>query len=245
MNLIGHALYLGENEEELKLLQNLVAWLLDNKEGTELSSPVLMREHQDQVGFSLGHIQEGVNWLYWREAFHPDWHAYLHEGAESQEIPIYRGGPGFMLMPIQASFEDPYVTITWEPPLIEKVSGIISILGIILIFGLILDGLVLGGNAFTWIRIVMTMRLPKPILDEEIHAGKEKQKLISTDILEQSEKLDQSSSEEEIIPTISEALVIDEPLNDEEHNLLKSWLINMGHEDDAWVKKILGNGKRE
>ena len=166
MNLIGHARYLGQNEEELQLLHNLLRWLTEDRPGADFGDPVLTRTHPDRPSLSLLTDPGGVTWLYWREAYYPDWHAYVWDDAGRREAPVFRAGPGFMLIPVASSSSVATVSLVWEPSVWERMAVGTSILGGLFLAAITVDGLVLGGNAFTWLRIVLTMRLPKPMLGE-------------------------------------------------------------------------------
>jgi len=241
MNLINHALYLGENQEELELLHNILDWLLEGKVGEELDPPGIERAYPDRVIFSISTVSEGRNWLYWREATYPNWHAYINDGDVQREIPIYRGGPGFMFIPIETSSKEAQIELTWEVPFQERAAKYTSILGIILLCALFIDGVFMGGNGFTWIKIAFTMRLPKPFLDEKTHdkeTGQKLKKVQETGLVD--EGLDTEKGRQ-----IHEVSSFETELTNEEEELLKAWLEDMDHIDDSWVQKLLGRGNQE
>jgi len=240
MNLITHALYLGESEAELHLLHNIINWLLKGKEGESLQRPVVERDTPDHIIFSLEAAPSDDTWLYWREAYYPNWHAYLYDEAGEREIPIYRGGPGFMLMPIETSSDEVAVTLRWEPSFIESASIVASILGVIFLIGIAIDGLFLDGQGLTWVKIAFTMRLPKPFLDAEMHQGvQEKPQHMAH--LSPGVKQDVAESGK---PTI-DPIVLENELDDDEEALLKSWLDDKNNEDDPWVSKMLDPDQRK
>jgi len=166
MNLLGHARYGETNEEELRFLGNLVRWLTGGRPSQELPAPVIRRDNPDSVSLAFTPVLGDVTWLYWREAFYSNWHAFLTDGGGEREIPIYRGGPGFMLMPIEAATEAATVQLRWIPSSAERVAVIFSGIGVLLLVALVLDGLFLQGNGFTWLKIGLIMRTPKPFLGE-------------------------------------------------------------------------------
>jgi hypothetical protein len=166
MNLIGHARYGETNAEEVRLLGNLIRWLTAGSREFDGPAPVIRRDDPDHLSISLAATPGQVTWLYWREAFYPDWHAYLVGDNGGEEIPIYRGGPGFMLMPIESETEAATVQLRWEPSVMERLAVGISAIGILLVMGLLLDGLLLQGNGFTWLKIALIMRTPRPFLGE-------------------------------------------------------------------------------
>jgi hypothetical protein len=165
MNLLSHMIAYDSQEEAL-LLHNLLAWLAEGKLGTPQTQPAVAREHPDRVWFSVATQPSDVTWLYWREAFYPNWHAYLADGAGEREVPIYRAGPGFMLMPLESGEAQVTISLRWELPLVEKAAILASALGLLFLVGLVADGLFLQGNGFTWLRIALIMRIPKPFLGE-------------------------------------------------------------------------------
>ena len=165
MNLVAHA-FDQENDEEIMLLHNLVAWLTAAATSGEYSVTVT-RDHPDRVEFDF-YVPAGArSSLYWREAYYPAWHAYLEtDDARRQELPIHRGGPGFMLMPIESVSGNVSVELVWETPLNERVAAIISLLTVVALGAFIVDGLLFGGQWFVelqsrlrgrWIK-----RNPKP-----------------------------------------------------------------------------------
>jgi hypothetical protein len=203
---------------------------------------VVVREYPDRVEFSFNTIPGEVTWLYWREAYYPNWHAHLKDGSEQREIQIYRGGPGFMLMPIETISGDASLILTWETSVIEKASGVVSLFGIFLILGMLLDGLLFSGNGFTWIKIATTMWLPKPFLDEEVHAEKNNHGLRSVTGDKGGQHEPASAASELTAP--AEESGIDERMKGEHTDLYRSWMESTGHTDDDWVNKILGQRKR-
>jgi hypothetical protein len=166
MNLIGHARYGETNSEELQFLGNLVRWLTGPADDSGQAAPVVRRDNPDQLSISLATSPNQVTWLYWREAFYPDWHAYLIDGNGERDLPIYRAGPGFMLMPIETSADGATVQLRWTPSPVEHASVFVSGIGLLLLLALILDGLFLQGNGFTWLKIGLIMRTPRPFLGE-------------------------------------------------------------------------------
>jgi hypothetical protein len=166
MNLLGHARYGDTNQEELLFLGNLIRWLTGGRPSLELAAPVIRRDNPDIVSLVFTPVPGDVTWLYWREAFYPNWHAFLSDGTSEREVPIYRGGPGFMLMPIESATAATTVQLRWVPSSAERIAVGISGLGLLLLVALALDGLFLQGNGFTWLKIALIMRTPKPFLGE-------------------------------------------------------------------------------
>jgi hypothetical protein len=140
--------------------------LTGGRPSLELAAPVIRRDNPDNLTLAFAPVPGDVTWLYWREAFYPNWHAFLTDGTGEREVPIYRGGPGFMLMPIEAETEAATVQLRWVPSSAERIAVLLSGVGILLLAALVLDGLFLQGNGFTWLKIALIMRTPKPFLGE-------------------------------------------------------------------------------
>ena len=166
MNLLGHARYGETNEEELLFLGNLIRWLTGGRPSLELAAPIIRRDNPDSLSLAFTRVAGDVTWLYWREAFYQNWHAFLTDGTGEREVPIYRAGPGFMLMPIEAGTEAATVQLRWVPSGTEQIAVVLSGMGLLLLVALVLDGLFLQGNGFTWLKIALIMRTPKPFLGE-------------------------------------------------------------------------------
>ncbi len=144
MNLPAHA-WANRNQEEVALLHNIISWLIERKEGVE--NPVMVtRDHPDRVDFTLEAPTGDTTWLYWRESVYLNWHAYLIQGEVRREIPIYRGGPGFMLMPIEGVSEEIQVELVWETPMIEKLASMISLLTVIGLLIFVVDSVFNNGR---------------------------------------------------------------------------------------------------
>ena len=262
MNLIGHARYGEPNPEELRFLGNLIRWLTSGRAGLDQPAPSVMRDDPDHLSISFAAAPGDVTWLYWREAFYPDWHAYLVDKTGEREIPIYRGGPGFMLMPIESTAEAATVRLAWVPTPAERIAVFVSGVGVLLVAALVLDGLFLQGNGFTWLKIALIMRTPKPFLGEgsnrewaerkrrELHSG---ELAPGPRIYQPNEALPWLRSETTAALETSDGAKSNgqdpgEPETIEEHEkLLESWLNETGHSEDAWAERLLGKrtGARE
>ena len=205
-----------------------------------------------------------TTWLYWREAYYNDWRAKLTDSQGTREIPIYRAGPGFMLMPIQTGSELVSVTLDWEPALLERAAFIASVLGAILVVGMLLDGLFLDGNGFTWIRIAMAMHIPSPFLGHGSNQewAQKKRAEIRGRTSDSPQRTHQPS---EVIPRVPEQRsqppggnsdhkpsqyaaaveAFEQILDEDEEHLLRSWLESTGHSEDDWAEKILNQEGRD
>jgi hypothetical protein len=96
MNLIGHAMTYDNNAERY-FFQHLMLWLSPSV-GYELPAPGVQRPDPDHISFQLdGPSIQGTS-LLWREAYSPDWRASTVISGRRISIPIYRAGPGMMLL---------------------------------------------------------------------------------------------------------------------------------------------------
>ena len=147
MNLVAHSDD-KDNEAEIELLHHLVQWLLAHTSAGDF--PVeISRSHPDQIEFTINVPPGERAALLWRESYYPAWHAYLRsDDGESQELPIYAGGPGFMLIPIKDGQGAGVVELIWETPLIERLAAAISILALMTLGIFLFDGIFLRGRAF-------------------------------------------------------------------------------------------------
>ena len=99
MNLISHILA-NDNAEEKRLLEGFLTWLAPIRDNSERPSPSVTRDHPDRIEFEVSTDPANTTWLYWREASYPNWRAYIDDSRGTRKVPIYRAGPGFMLMPL-------------------------------------------------------------------------------------------------------------------------------------------------
>jgi hypothetical protein len=261
MNLLSHARYLGENEEEIKLMKHLLGWLTEQKGVVELADPKVVRNHPDQVEFSFEVIPNDVTWLYWREAFYPNWGAIFVEDSRQQEVPVFRAGPGFMLMPIESSSSNVTLQLSWNSSTIERLAIVPTFLGFTLLFAHVIDGFVFKGNGLTWVKVAATMWLPKPFLDEKTHDNGSKShtprfRSMLTD-KDQGHLAVDSNSLKEISKYPDHDVIVDGNQNDlieipkglidgvENEVLLRSWLKKQGKIQDAWIGRILDRKEEE
>jgi len=255
MNIISHARYLGENEEELLLIHNILGFLTEQKGGIELADPVVIREHPDRVEFSVEPMPDDITWLYWREAYYPNWHAILLDNSGEREIPIYRAGPGFMLMPIEGASKNASIRLEWKTSLVERAALILTLLGAILLIAHVIDGLLLGGNGLTWVKLAFTVWLPKPILDEKAHEKVSEKGRSDLAVTINSQDRDRhavssSHSQKSLVghgqpPRVDEGRSIDIEIPQdmleavEDESLLQSWLAEHHDQKDYWVERVL------
>jgi hypothetical protein len=157
MNLVAHA-YDKDNQEEVRLLHSLIAWLIADRGSGDYAITVT-REDPDRVEFHASLPATQRTTLYWREAYYPAWHAYLvSTDGNRQRLPIYRGGPRLMLIPIPASSGNLDIVLRWETPLVERLAAILSMLTLGALCGFVADGLFLRGRVTSGIRDRLNLR---------------------------------------------------------------------------------------
>lgn len=102
MNLIAH-IRSYESAEEKAFLQSLIQWLIPEAEFHLDERPSVRRDHPDSIELGVnGAVAEGT-YVIWRENHTPDWRATAEVGNHQESLPIYRAGPGMMLIHLPAS----------------------------------------------------------------------------------------------------------------------------------------------
>ena len=262
MNLMAHAEYLGKNQEELNLLGNIIGWLIqDVTVKANVGNVQVERESPDSVRFVFDDQQTESAWLLWREAYYPNWSAYLSDGSLESQVPIMSAGPGFMLMPVGGIDEAASLELRWELSLYEKGAILTSFFGLLFLGALIIDGLLLEGNGLTWLKIAVLVRIPRPFIGEgkdrdwaerkrrELNSGTQsKSETPSFKVSEAVAWISQSDSEpnestqihdSEPSPQREEVTEIADSDAPVEDKLLQSWMQDGGHSEDEWAEKIL------
>ena len=151
MNLIGHA-GTYDSDEERHLLGRLIGWLVGTSFAGEMRPPGVVREDPDHIRFMLHDpLPEGTS-LLWREAFSPDWRASIEVDGRETKVPIYRAGPGMMLLQLpQTEAGGVVVTLEYHLGWIGSVGlGISLATAIGLLAGTITPGL--GVSMGKWMR---------------------------------------------------------------------------------------------
>ena len=164
MNLVAHA-YDKENEEEVRFLGSLIAWLSGGKDVADYPITVA-RDHPDRVEFQARVPTPKETTLYWREAYYPDWHAYLELADGSrQSIPIDKAGPGFMLLSIPASSGEINIVLEWQTPLVERLASLLSMATMFVLIGFVVEGVLFGGRHTSSLidRVKSRRRRDKPV----------------------------------------------------------------------------------
>lgn len=263
MNLIGHARYGEPSREEFRLFGNLIKWIARSGDEDIIPAPSVSRNHPDEVDLLVAAKPGDRTWLYWREAYYPNWQAYVTDAQGRREVPIFRGGPGLMLMPIDTADGQVSVNLRWELPLVEKAASLASVLGALLLAALTVDGLLLEGNGFTWLKIGLLMGVPRPFLGDGSNKEWAERKRAELEArlevdgaphlkpgeaialwgggrVDGSAKMGSAGADGEL--KVAE-VAIEPPGGDADRALLKAWLEGSGHGDDAWAEKLIGRQK--
>lgn len=161
MNLISHA-FEYKNSEEVALLNALGSWLTGDETPPDQSVNVL-RPSPDEIRMDLESLNGDVGGLYWREASHPAWHAYaVGTDGSRNELPIYQAGPGFMLILIKDLQAYEALELLWETSIIDRISGVISVVAVIGLLAVFTDGLLLNGKMSAKFKHFLRRRNSKP-----------------------------------------------------------------------------------
>ena len=258
MNLISH-INAYANDQEKALLGDLISWLAEGTERKELAAPEILRSSPDEIRFNMDTATHGSSWLLWRESYYPSWRASWTSDDEQTPVPVYRAGPGLMLLPVPASAGEGILTLAWQPNIWEKAGLLATFAGIAGLFAFSIDGLVFKGEGFTWIKIALLVRIPRPFLGEGPNtewAERKREELVTGYSEVESETVavdvstDASNETDMAKPTEAQGFSInlapdeeldaDYPESVAEDSLLQSWLDGTGHDEDAWAEKLLG-----
>jgi len=263
MNLVAHAVYLGWNYEEIKLLNHLLGWLLQGKESKVLSADVLPRDDPDRVEIAAETLPGSVNWLYWREAYYPDWRAFVADSTGTRELPVYRAGPGLMAVPVRTEDERAVISLQWQLSIAERFSIAVSIFGGILLAAMLLDGLLLSGSGLTWVKIGALTLAPRPFLGDgpnrewaerkrhELETGRRRTGQSVHNPAEASPWFEEGESSDDSGQKPNERRRYlretgrpraDRISDEQQAKLLEAWLASTAHQDDAWARKLLAKG---
>lgn len=260
INLISHAQYQGQNEEEVRLLGNLLNWLTRESQTLEGGLAVVSREHPDKIDISLALPSESNNWPLWREAYYPRWHAELTDSDGGGEVPICSAGPGFMLMPLDTDQDLATVSLEWKPSVVESGAVLATVFGVLFLGAHVVDGLILKGNSLTWLKIAVLTRIPTPFLGDGVNEDWARRKRME---LERGEPIQGPIQYKatEAIPWLREkdTIAVNEngegasdnreqaekpPQNVNEEELLESWLNSTGHVQDEWAARLLDDQEK-
>lgn len=127
----------NENQQQIQLLKSLFTWLLPKKSpDTEIESKFqITRQNPDHLTFTLQDEKNVPSILYWREAYHPKWHAYLkNPDNKKTELKVYTAGPRFMGIKLPPIKKDSEIELKIEQTPSEITVIIVSIIATIFLF---------------------------------------------------------------------------------------------------------------
>jgi hypothetical protein len=141
LNWFGHISAFHNNTEEIKFLSLLFNGLSSSPEGIDDAQQVVMdRNYPDNVTFHLNKDNNVSSVFYFRESYHPDWHAILISGNNKTAVPNYRAGPALMILDLPPVHAGDSIVMEFSPGFRGLLGVAVSILVIIallvyLIFG--------------------------------------------------------------------------------------------------------------
>jgi len=130
----------NQNAGEIELFAKALNWLLPNcpsDNSTENlceseSYPIQIdRPNPDLIHFKLNKTTDKKTTFYWRESFHPKWHATLKNNNHNYDLDIYRAGPrmtGVVLPPVQ---DGATVTLEVRNSFFDNAIYLLTIFGIL------------------------------------------------------------------------------------------------------------------
>ena len=257
MNLISHS-QTYDNAEERELIKMIIDLLTPSPNEVRAESLSFLRNHPDRVIFSLDANASKGGSILWREAFYPRWQASLFTSSGATQLPIYRAGPGFMLIPVESSSTPVEVELAWQQSVGDKLAAAGSLLGLVSLLIISIDALFLGGNGIRWTKNAISARIPRPILGEganeewarrkrkELERGEVTHGPITNEpslainwLRDDTRKSIANSGDEDEQAGVMRGLEAIASENNEEE-LLEAWLQHPGNaEDDDWVSRML------
>lgn len=130
INLPAHILTFDKNPEEVKLLNQVISWLLPQALGE--SEIKVSRDWPDRVEITLEEDLGEKSFFIFKEAFHPYWRASITEGTEgglrTQKLKIYETGPALMGVFLPSVKKGDKLIFSFSPGLSFKLTRVISLI---------------------------------------------------------------------------------------------------------------------
>ena len=170
-DLPGHIGDYEDNEEEIKLYKNLVAYLLENKEGKVLAASYT-RDYPDKLEITINESSDVKTAVYWSEAYYPDFKARLITNNISEKLKVYKAGPGMTMFILPKVVAGAKIIYEYKTPASIIVARAISILTFILIVAITAMPGILRKVKVGIVEILRQGKLVKKIkkeLDEEFN----------------------------------------------------------------------------
>jgi len=146
------------HHDEIKLLTNLFSWLSEEASTTNFAVSYV-RDHPDKVEFTVGEDVPDGSFLLWKEAYHPDFRAQLvteQPDNQTTSLPIYRAGPSLTSIRVPELKAGDKIVYEYRKPFIEKASLWISVLALLLLPVIVVEGIVSRERSL-FLRFVLAM----------------------------------------------------------------------------------------
>jgi hypothetical protein len=132
LDLPGHIGAYEDNPEEVLFYKELVSYLLKGKAGKVLNASY-QRDYPDKLVINLDESSDQKTTVYWSEAYHPDFKAKLIEKGQSQNLKVYKAGPGMVLFMLSKVSAGDKIIFEYKTPFIISIAKLISFTTLILI----------------------------------------------------------------------------------------------------------------
>lgn len=129
MNLISHIPVFDHNHPEMILGGRLIDWLLEGKEVKNFvfnKDFTALRENPDKVEFTFNTNIDSSASLYFKEACHPYWRAWLESEGQKTKLKIYKAGPNFMFFQLPDIKSGDKIRLVIKRPLGDYLAYLVS-----------------------------------------------------------------------------------------------------------------------
>jgi len=125
-DLPGHIGAYKDNEEEVKLYKNVLSYLLEGKEGRDLSAG-FSRNYPDKLEITIKEPSNQKAAIYFSEAYYPDFKAKLVSGNKSENLKVYKAGPGMTLFILPQVISGAKIIYEYKTPISIIIARTISL----------------------------------------------------------------------------------------------------------------------
>lgn len=137
LDLAGHIGAYKDNPNEVKLYNNLLKYLLADKPNQEIKIS-LARNYPDKAEFTFDQDSSGKTAVYWREAYYPDFKAKLLTDGKSEELKVYKAGPGMTMFILPSVKAGSRIIYEYKTPFIVYLARITSLFILVMIITIII-----------------------------------------------------------------------------------------------------------
>lgn len=127
LDLAGHIGAYNDNPEEVKLFNNLIKYLIDEKPNNKVKAG-FSRTYPDKIEFSLEQDESKKIAVLWKEAYYPDFKAKLIKNGTKESIPVYKAGPGLTMFILPEAIKDSTIVYEYKTPYSTTVARLISLI---------------------------------------------------------------------------------------------------------------------